>query len=131
MKKQWKPWLYLAAVLCMSCEKKDPDPSCNDGTCCGEGTNTRYKFIKNIENEPVDYAASSTIPGFNFKNPIVTSSGDVSLISVCELSVDKVKNMNLKKTYFWGQSPTYRYRVWGKIYENLDVTVFGPPYHVF
>ena len=132
MKKQLKPWLYVAAVLGMSvsCKKEVPDPSCNNGTCCGTYVGTRYKFIKNIENEPADYTAS-TLSGFNFKNPIVTSSGDVFRVPLCDLSVSTMRDMNLKRTYFPGQVPTYRYRVWGKIYENLDATVFGPPYHDF
>ena len=133
MKKQLKPLLYVAVVLGMSvsCKKEVPDPSCNNGTCCGTYVGTRYKFIKNIENEPADYAPSATVPVFDFKNPIVTSSGDVFTISVCDLSIITMKDMNLKRTYFPRQVPTYRYRVWGKIYENLDVTVFGPPYHDF
>ena len=134
MKKQWKHYLYIAAVLCVSasCKKEElADPSCDDGTCCGEYVGEKYKFIKNIENEPADYASSSTVPVFNFKKPVVTSSGDVFLISVCDVSVKKIKDMSLEGTYFWGQTPTYRYRVWGKIYENLHVTVFGPPYHDF
>jgi hypothetical protein len=133
MKLKLKKYLYIAAMLCMavSC-KKDPPPdtSCNNGTCCGQGKD-RYKFIKVIENAPADYAASSIYPVLNLKDPIVTSSGDVYLVPICDLSTNTVQSMNLTNTYFINKTPTYQYRIWGKLYDNLSATSFGPPYHAF
>jgi hypothetical protein len=129
-----KALAYTSLLLCLggSCKKElvleDPLAGfrCNDGTCCGQGK-SEYKYIKTIENEPADYAAAAFYPAFNLKDPIVTSSGNVYIISICELS--NIQSMNLTNTYFMNKTPTYQYRIWGKVYDNLSATSIGPPYH--
>jgi hypothetical protein len=131
-----KALAYTSLLLCLggSCKKElvPEDPlagfRCNDGTCCGQGK-SEYKYIKTIENEPADYAASTIRPLVYLKEPVINYADNANLIAICELSNTKLTS--LTNTYFVNKTPTYQYRIWGKIYSNLAENVFGPPYQSF
>ena len=52
LKQKLKPFIYTAAVLCMSisCKKEDP---CGSTFCCGASVQ-KLSFVKNIENARAD-----------------------------------------------------------------------------
>lgn len=123
MKKQFKPWLYVAAVLLMSvsCKKEQtPDPPyegfCKDGSCC-TGPATVLKFSKKIENARADFNRIGSNYGF-----LIESIGSVP---VCDLCVDKVKD--LEPTFFGdGRPVSHAYRVWGLVFICTSCTSLGP-----
>lgn len=121
--------LYFSAMLLMSMScKKVPNFDCNDGTCCSLDKH-HYIFIQTISNEPVDAFVQNGSIGLFFKNPIQTTSGPDSLLSVCSLSLTQATK--IKNTYIFGTSHPYKYRVWGKVFQNADITTIGPPYFLY
>ena len=106
--------------MSLSCKKEpipEPDYSCNDGTCCGSIQAGRFKFIQSIENVPADYW--STGGGFDFK-PNTTVWPYVEL---CGLSAEKVKNIKPTSTFGTKVPSPYKYRVWGKIFQEMEARV--------
>jgi hypothetical protein len=108
MKKQWKPWLYVAAVLCMSCEKKNPD-------ACGPSEG-KYRYVRTIKNARADLGQNAFF---------AIEGGDGALI--CPSQEEMFSTY--ENTYVNNQpQQPYKYRIWGRIF-NCDACptiVAGP-----
>ena len=106
MKKQWKPWLYIAAALCMSvsCRKEVPDP-CNDGSCCG-AYDQKLEYQMSFENARADVG---------FGGLIIENVKGESLICFQQ---EGIYENQLQQSYDFrtGQPQPFKYRVWGKIF---------------
>ena len=124
MKQQWKFLLYTTAVLCMSMScKKDPplttiidDGFCTDGRCCND--TYEFKLFKKIENVRADFDAIGTNYGFAIEG--------VGSTPICDLCVDKVKDLKVtfdSKNYL--KTP-YKYRVWGRVFVCTSCTSLRP-----
>ena len=105
LKQKLKPFIYAAAVLCMSISCKTNDPN-----ACGSGS--KLTCIANLKNVKADYT------GAMFE---VEKYGAVSVCPTCE---DKVIGMNLKPSYIAGTN-VYKYRMWGQIYRCDDCPVIS------
>lgn len=104
-------WLCIG----LSCKKEEVAP-CNPRQCCG---NFEYRYVQNLEGVRADIG----LVGFYFKEPIMERKG----ITAC------INQWNLMDTYERTSfpndpDPQYKYRVWGRVYQNLEVWNFGPPY---
>ena len=108
MKKQLKPWLYLAVVLgtTITCKTQDP---CPDGSCCGASTQ-KLSYFTTVENARADVGFVGLILE-DFKN---------TEFDICLQQRDLYEN-KLQTSYDFrtGQLQPFKYRVWGKIY-NCD-----------
>ena len=127
MKKQLKPWLYLAVVLLMSvsCKKEvpaefvfvpRPELDCDDGTCCGVLVGTRYQFITEFRDEPVSFGRGSFVE-VSFKNSI---AGKPRAAIVCDLSLGMVKDWESTAA----ETHQYKYRISGKLYDDKSIRPF-------
>ena len=124
IKQKLKPFIYAAAVLCMSlsCKKEpipEPDYSCNDGTCCGL-PGAEYVYIGKFENEPVTLS-NSGLPGIGFKNPVSKRGGGF----ICDISYDKIKNLEITWDPFTKPVAEYKYRASGKIFYDKNIRVIS------
>ena len=124
IKQKLKPFIYTAAVLCMSLScKKDPplpvDPllgfSCSDGTCCGRD-NTTYEYVQKLENMPADYMNGALGGSFFYNQPIANQSMPIITL-ICDLRIEKIRG--LKNTYNPNTWPL-KYRVWGTVYADVS-----------
>ena len=122
MKKQLKPWLYLAVVLLMSvsCKKEVPDPLDDGAISCGAGLPLEdWVLVTKFENEPADLGPTALLfkRGFMLGNepyPFPQKS-----ILICgELGVAKLTNLEYTyvPTQEYIENPRYMYRVWGRIF---------------
>ena len=115
IKQKLKPFIYTAAVLCMSisCKKEDP---CGPASCCG-APSQKMSFIKNVENARTDIGLAD-----EFIIEGLTGRYGQSAASLCYLQAQAGTFAGqLRTTYdFRTNTPqTYKYRVWGTIY-NCD-----------
>jgi len=103
MKKQFKPWLYAAAVLLMSgsCEKKDPS------ACCGPSVG-KYRYMKTIKNVGADLHLSNSF--------VIDTSGDGTLF-ICPSQREQFSTY--ENTYTLNQPQPFKYRIWGRVF-NCD-----------
>ncbi len=118
MKKQWKPWLYVAAVLCMSVSCKKEECICAN---CG-APDQKMTYRTTIQNARADVG---------FAGLIVESIKDHELI-VCYQQPPL--NVKLQQTYDFntGKPQPFKYRVWGKIYncDSCPTAVIGDVLHI-
>ena len=121
MKKQLKPWLYVAAVLLMSvsCKKEVPNLDCDDGTCCSTVKSNRFRFVQFIENAPADFWARGG-GGFVFSPEVKVP--EIS-ISICEIHSTDLSGLKHTSTFGTNLPAPYKYRIWAKVYQALDARV--------
>ena len=109
MKKQLKPWLYVAVVLLISvsCKKKDP-------SSCGPD-NGRFRYIRTIKNARADLS----------QNDFFAIEGEGARI-ICPSQIDQFAAY--ENTYVPNKPQPYKYRIWGRAF-NCDACptlVAGP-----
>ncbi|TAG24273.1 MAG: hypothetical protein EAZ32_18775 [Cytophagia bacterium] len=116
MKKQWKPWLYIAAVLCMSVSCKKEECICAD---CG-APDQKMTYRKTIQNARADVWGSGLLienvagaPFFCYQQQLLYEG-------------------KLQNTYVDGQPQPFKYRVWGDIYncDSCPTAVIGDVLHI-
>lgn len=102
MKKQFKPWLYAAAVLLMSgsCEKKDP-------SACGPSVG-KYRYMKTIKNVGADLHLSSAF---------VIEAGGSGTLFICPSQLEQFSTY--ENTYTLNKPQPFKYRIWGRVF-NCD-----------
>ncbi len=144
MKRLLKPLLYAAAVLLISVScKKETEPQiegfvCDDGSCCNpEFVGMRYRHIRTLEGALAALSRGNVDIVLIFKDkirdpkldntPLPTFGRDwVRIISICPVTEHLVKGLS---AYYYAHedSVEYNYRVWGKVYENVDARPFVYP----
>ena len=98
LKQKLKPFIYTAAVLCVSISCKTNDPS-----ACGP-TSQKLTCIANIKNAKADYDGYA----FDIENQ--------GFVMVCENCQNKTYSMKLKPSFVSMGTKPYKYRLWGQIY---------------
>lgn len=136
--------LYATAVLLMSVScKKETEPQiegfvCDDGSCCNpEFIGVRYRHIRTLEGALAALSCGDINCSLVFKDkirdpkldntPLPTFGRDwVRKISICPVTENLVKGL---PAYYYAHedSVEYNYRVWGKVYENVDARCFLYP----
>ena len=108
--------LLLWCSLEVSCNKETVKADCDPSSCCG---NFKYQFVQDLAGAKADIG----IGGFKFEQPIRDQFG----ILACSKQIDMLSTY--ERTSFPNDlNPLYKYRVWGKVYQNLEVWSIGPPY---
>jgi hypothetical protein len=110
MKRQWKPWLYVAAVLCMSvsCKKDELD----DGSSCGPPSQ-ELTFLKTLQNARADVADAGLV---------LENDG---FVNYCIKQERTYEPSQLETTYLDFKPQPFKYRVWGKLYNCDNCPVYG------
>lgn len=142
MKRLIKPFLYATVVMLMSVScKKETEPQiegfvCDDGSCCNpELVGMRYRHIRTLEGALAALSCGNVNCSLIFKEKIKDSKYDhipiekggwQRKIPICPVTEHLVKGL---KYYYYAHedSVEYHYRVWGKVYENVDARCFLYP----
>jgi hypothetical protein len=127
-------------LMSVSC-KKETEPQiegfvCDDGTCCDpELAGTRYRHIRTLEGALAALSCGDINCSLVFKDKIkdpkydhipLERGGWTRKISICPVTEHLVKGL---PAYYYAHvdSVEYNYRVWGKVYENVDASPFVYP----
>jgi hypothetical protein len=120
MKKQkLKKYLYIAGLLCMSIGCKKDDPCGGQNACCG-APDQEMTYRMSIENARADVGSDYLV---------IEGISDAPII--CYQQIEQYDG-KLKTTYSNGQPPTYKYRVWGTIYncDNCPIYIKGNAFYI-
>ena len=142
MKRLVKPFLYATVVMMMSvsCKKEGPPPFddivCYDGTCCSPATKGRYRLARIVEGALAELSCGNVNCSLIFKGKITDYKLDrfpieqvagTRKISICPTTEHLVKGLPASFYANPDSVLNYRYRVWGKAYENIDYLPFIYP----
>ena len=130
IKQKLKPFIYTAAVLCMSisCKKEDP---CGPASCCGAPVQ-KMRLVKNLENIRADIGLAGDFLIEGLKDEYTEGETAAGL---CYLQAqERAFAGQLKTTHdFRTNLPQpYKYRVWGTIYncDDCPTSVIGNVYYI-
>ena len=117
IKQKLKPFIYAAAVLCMSlsCKKEDP---CGPASCCG-APDQKMRFIKNLENARADIGIAGDFIVEGLKDEYTKQPSSAGLCYLQEQSGTFAGQLKPTHDSKPNTPQTYKYRVWGTIY-NCD-----------
>ncbi len=118
IKQKLKPFIYTAAVLCMSISCKKDECPCGE---CG-APKQKMSYVTTLENARADVDWNGD---FGIEN---IGSG----ISVCFQQLEQYEG-KFQQTLFRNKPIPYKYRVWGKIYncDNCPTLIPGPSHELF
>ena len=121
-KKLLRPIALSLLWLCfgLSCKKEEVAASCDPSECCGS---FKYTLKQTLEGIPVDLLGTRSLV---FEKPF---EGRPSL-PAC-INQWKMLEPYERTTYLDDPKPPLKYKVWGKIYHNMEVWNIGKPYELY